>query len=115
MPKKDVDLTLTVKKTGAIKVTVYPFQRHISVKDDDYVRFNFKGDLTYAEIKFTASNWPFVGSNHLLEGSSSFSSPKIDPGMTPDDVCKYTITLYFDDIDGVERSVTIDPDMVIDT
>ena len=113
MAKKDVDLTLTVKQTGAIKVTVFPYRRHLFKNDKDRASFKFNGDITYAEVSFSGSAWPFKGNNKVLEGSTDFDSPEVDAGASFGDA-KYTITLYFDDINGVERSVTIDPDMVID-
>ena len=114
MAKKDVDLTLSVKQTGAIKATVFPFRRHLSKSGKDAARFNLNGDITYVEVSFTASNWPFKGSNKLLEGNTNFESPELDTAVAVGKVAKYSITLYFDDFNGIERSVTIDPDMVID-
>jgi hypothetical protein len=115
MPRKDVNLKLDVKKTGAISVSVFPCRRHLSIDDADSVRFNVMGDATWAEITFTNSQWPFSGTNRMLQGDSTIDSPALSSRVNAEDVRHYTITLYYDDFEGIERSVTIDPDMVIDT
>ena len=115
MPKKDVNLKLEVKKTGAISVSVFPCRRHLSINDGDSARFRVMGDATWAEITFTNSQWPFAGANKMLQGSSTIDSPALNSGVNAADVRHYTVTLYYDDFEGIERSVTIDPDMVIDT
>ena len=115
MAKKNVDLTLFVKQTGALKVTVLPFRRHLSKSGKDVARFTLNGDITFAEVSFAASAWPFKGTPKVLDGSTDFDSPELKPTVADGDVRKYSITLYFDDIAGVERSVTIDPDMVVDS
>ena len=114
MAERVVTLDLTVKKTGSIKVAINPWERHAKVGDT--IVFKPSGDITRYTIILHARNPPFVGGKRkIVVGAAKVAKTTDVKGTaklyTP---YHYTVELYFNDPAGNERSVSVDPDMVIE-
>ena len=106
------------KNNGKLEVRVNPWLISAKAGSTDYLEWESVGlngqpdKVTRMQIvAYDPATWPFPGSTY------SGTKPKtgsVKASAKPDTEHAYTITVYFVDQGGYERSASIDPDMVIE-
>ncbi|MFI5312267.1 MAG: hypothetical protein ACHQQ3_13590 [Gemmatimonadales bacterium] len=122
MPKKTVAVGVHFNgstNNGKLEIRVTPWKVGVTAGSTDYIEWAPVGingqpnNVTWIEVEaYDPGTWPFPGS-----GKHSGSKPKTQPvksGAAAGTSEAYTITVYFNDDQGYERSATLDPDMVIE-
>ena len=114
MAERVVTLDLTVKKTGSIKVAINPWERHAKVGDT--IVFKPGGDVTGFDVIWHTRNSPFVGGKKSIgvRSAKAAKTTHVKGTAKLNTPYRYTVKLYFNDPAGNRRSVTVDPDMVIE-
>lgn len=122
MAKKTVDVGVHFNQStnnGKLEIRINPWKVGVKAGSTDFIEWvpvGINGQpnrVTWIDVAaYNPAKWPFPGNGKYTGSKPKTQGVKASaPAGTSE---AYTITVYFNDDDGFERSAIIDPDMVIE-